>query len=268
MKKISIFLIIFFYILNAKEIKLVNGQVLFLDFNKSHFSKIYFQDKSIPYFVYNNKIITSIAMPYKIPKDMELFVEFKNNSKEKIYIKAINGTYKKEILKVDASKVNPPKEVLNRINKEYQEAIKIYNTYTDKLLFDGKFIYPITSKITSEFGKARIFNDTLKSYHSGTDFRASIGTKIHASNSGIVKIASNRYYAGKSVVIDHGYGIYSQYYHLSKILVCEGQKVKKGEIIGLSGMSGRVTGAHLHFGILVNGVQVDPVDFIFKFNKL
>ncbi|MBT0606146.1 M23 family metallopeptidase, partial [Campylobacter lari] len=144
----------------------------------------------------------------------------------------------------------------------------VYNTYTNMAFFEGNFTYPLESKITSDFGKARLFNDTLKSYHSGTDFRAASGTKIYASNDGIVRIASNRYYAGNSVVIDHGYGIYSQYYHLSKLNVKIGQKVKKGELIGLSGASGRVTGPHLHFGILVNGVQVDPLDFIAKFNAL
>ncbi|MCR6591235.1 peptidase, M23/M37 family [Campylobacter insulaenigrae] len=268
MKKVFLFLFFLIYVLDAKEIELVKGQVLFLDFNKSDFFKFYSKNKSISHFVYDDKVVVSIAMPYKNPKDMEVLVEFKDNHKEKFYIKATDGFYKKETLKVNASKVNPPKEVLNRIEREYQEATKIYNFYTDKFFFDGKFIYPLTSKITSDFGKARIFNNTLKSYHSGADFRANIGTQIQASNSGIVKIASNRYYAGWSVVVDHGYGIYSQYYHLSELFVREGQKINKGEIIGLSGASGRVTGPHLHFGVVVNGIQVDPLDFIIKFNKL
>ncbi|HEF3953264.1 TPA: M23 family metallopeptidase, partial [Campylobacter jejuni] len=102
----------------------------------------------------------------------------------------------------------------------------------------------------------------------GTDFRAATGTPIYAANSGIVKIAKDRYFAGNSVVIDHGFGIYSQYYHLSKIDVKVGQKIKKGELIGLSGASGRVSGPHLHFGILAGGKQVDPLDFVSKFNAI
>lgn len=267
MKKICILLFLFLT-LSAKEIQITNGQVVFLEFDKNNFAQAIWQDKNLPYFIYKDKIILTLAMPYKNPKDRELLIKFKNNTEEKFFIKVIDGAYEKETLKVETSKVNPPKDVLNRIKKEYDIAMKIYNTYTNEQLFKGKFIYPLDAKITSDFGKARVFNDMLKSYHSGTDFRANTGTKIQASNDGIVRIASNRYYAGNSVVIDHGYGIYSQYYHLSKLFVKEGQRVKKSDIIGLSGASGRVTGPHLHFGILVNGVQVDPLDFIDKFNKL
>ncbi|MCV3397361.1 M23 family metallopeptidase [Campylobacter sp. RKI_CA19_01116] len=268
MRKILFLLCFLVFALEAREIELVKGQVVFLEFDKNNFLQISSNSKKLPFFEYKNKVIVSVAMPYKNPKDRKLIAEFKDNSKEEINIKFSEGNYKKEFLKVSASKVNPPKEILDRISKEYQEAIKVYNTYTNTALFEGNFIYPLESKITSAFGKARLFNDTLKSYHSGTDFRAASGTKIYASNDGIVRIASNRYYAGNSVVIDHGYGIYSQYYHLSKLNVKVGQKVKKGELVGLSGASGRVTGPHLHFGILVNGVQVDPLDFIAKFNAL
>ncbi|HIA7122758.1 M23 family metallopeptidase [Campylobacter lari] len=268
MRKILFFLCFWVFTLEAREIDLVKGQVVFLEFDKNNFLQVSSNFKKLPFFEYKNKVIVGIAMPYKNPKDRKLIAEFKDNSKEEINIKFSEGNYKKEFLKVSASKVNPPKETLDRISKEYQEAIKVYNTYTNMALFEGNFAYPLESKITSAFGKARLFNDTLKSYHSGTDFRAASGTKIYASNGGIVRIASNRYYAGNSVVIDHGYGIYSQYYHLSKLNVKAGQKVKKGELIGLSGASGRVTGPHLHFGILVNGVQVDPLDFIAKFNAL
>ncbi|MBT0822077.1 M23 family metallopeptidase [Campylobacter lari] len=268
MRRILFFLCFLIFTLEAREIELVKGQVVFLEFDKNNFLQVSSNSKKLPFFEYKNKIVVSIAMPYKNPKDRKLIAEFKDNSKEEINIKFSEGNYKKEFLKVSASKVNPPKETLDCISKEYQEAIKVYNTYTNTALFEGNFTYPLESKITSDFGKARLFNDTLKSYHSGTDFRAASGTKIYASNDGIVRIASNRYYAGNSVVIDHGYGIYSQYYHLSKLNVKVGQKVKKGELVGLSGASGRVTGPHLHFGILVNGVQVDPLDFIAKFNAL
>ena len=145
---------------------------------------------------------------------------------------------------------------------------KIYATATPNLKFDSKFIPPMSSVITSPFGSARVFNGTLKSYHSGTDFRAATGSVVIASNDGIVVIAKDRYYAGGSVIIDHGEGIYTQYYHLSAIKVKVGQSVKKGEIIGLSGASGRVSGPHLHFGVIVHGVQVNPLNFIKKINEV
>lgn len=175
--------------------------------------------------------------------------------------------YKKEQISVDKSKVNPPKTVLARIKKERDEANKIYSTFTPELFINSPFEVPMSSKITSPYGGARMFNGTLKSFHGGTDFRAATGTAIKASNDGIVRIAKDRYYAGGSVVINHGSGIYTQYYHMSKISVKVGQKVKKGELLGLSGATGRVSGPHLHFGVFVGGAQVDPMQFISHFNK-
>jgi murein DD-endopeptidase MepM/ murein hydrolase activator NlpD len=121
---------------------------------------------------------------------------------------------------------------------------------------------PMKSKITSDFGNARIYNGKTKSYHSGTDFRAKIGTPIIASNDGKIVLAKRRFYAGGSIIIDHGHGIYSCYYHMSRFDVKEGEMVKKNQVIGLSGDTGRVTGPHLHFSIRVGGLQVDPLQFI------
>ncbi|MGM0532935.1 MAG: M23 family metallopeptidase [Campylobacterota bacterium] len=174
--------------------------------------------------------------------------------------------YPKEQLQVAPKKVSPPKEAMERIKKEYRQAMNVYNTSTPKLYFDSRFTSPLRSKITSEFGSARVYNGSLEGFHGGTDFRAARGTKVSAANSGVVVIAKDRYYAGKSVVIDHGYGIYSTYYHLSDIAVQKGQKVQKGQLLGSSGKSGRVTGPHLHFGIKVGGKSVDPLDFIQKIN--
>jgi len=145
--------------------------------------------------------------------------------------------------------------------------MKIYNTTTETLYISDKFIYPLETKITSDFGKKRVYNGSLKSYHSGTDYRAKVGTKIKAINNGKVVIAKNRFYAGNSIVLDHGNGIYSGYYHLSKMNYKEGDLVKKGDIIGLSGSTGRVTGPHLHFSFRIHGIQVDPLQAIDLLNN-
>ncbi|MGH1600007.1 M23 family metallopeptidase [Campylobacter majalis] len=189
------------------------------------------------------------------------------NGNEKIVYNIKKGNYKSEKILVEQSKAAPNKSVLQRIDDERNEANKIYQTITP-LKINTKFIHPLNSTITSPFGSARVFNDVVKSYHSGVDFRASIGTPIIAANDGMIVIAKERYYAGYSVVIDHGEGIYTQYYHLSKIDVKLGDSVKKGEQIGLSGASGRVSGPHLHFGVIVNATQVNPLNFIEKINKL
>ena len=208
-----------------------------------------------------------VAASYRQKGEIKLINGLKSGD-ETIIFKIVEGEYKKEKITVEGNKVTPPKDVLKRIEEEREEANKIYATANVGLKFDSKFILPMSSAVTSPFGTARVFNGTLKSYHGGTDFRAAVGTSVIAANDGIVAIAKDRYYAGGSVVIDHGEGIYTQYYHLSALNVKVGQSVKKGDIIALSGASGRVSGPHLHFGVIVGGVQVNPINFVKKINEI
>jgi len=208
-----------------------------------------------------------VAASYRQKGEIKLINGLKSGD-ETIIFKIVEGEYKKEKITVEGSKVTPPKEVLKRIKEEREEANKIYATANAGLKFSSKFILPMSSAVTSPFGTARVFNGTLKSYHGGTDFRAAVGSSVIAANDGVVVIAKDRYYAGGSVVIDHGEGIYTQYYHLSALNVKVGQSVKKGDTIALSGASGRVSGPHLHFGVIVGGVQVNPLNFIKKINEI
>lgn len=201
-------------------------------------------------------------------KNIEIF--YKENDKQKSKIVALDikeAKYEKETLQVDGSKVTLSEKDKARSSQEYAEAMKIYNTSTPKSLVSSTFIVPLESKITSDFGRARVYNNALKGYHGGTDFRASVGTPIVAANDGVVVLAKDRFYSGMSVLIDHGHGIYSCYFHMSRFDVKEGTKVKKGDVLGLSGNSGRVSGPHLHFGIRVGSKQVDPLHFIALINK-
>ena len=208
-----------------------------------------------------------VAAGYRQKGEITLKNELDGKS-ETIVFKIVQGKYKKEKISVEGSKVTPPKDVLKRIEEEREEANKIYATVNEGLKFNSEFILPMSSVITSPFGTARVFNGTLKSYHGGTDFRAAVGSSVIAANDGTVVIAKDRYYAGGSVVIDHGEGIYTQYYHLSALNVKVGRVVKKGEIIALSGASGRVSGPHLHFGVIVGEVQVNPLNFVKKINEI
>lgn len=264
MKKIIILLLCVWggFIGFAKEFTIENGKTLILE-SKSPNPKSIILDKReylwIPHPKDNNKKILFLAVPY-YTKEQTIKLGSDN------VLQIIKGDYKSEQISVDSAKAKPNPKNQARIKQERDEASKIYQTYTKGYYWDKPFIYPMKSKITSEFGNARVFNQEVKSYHSGTDFRAAIGTPIYASNSGKVVIAKDRFLAGKSVVIDHGEGIFSMYYHCSEIKVKEGTRVKQGELIALSGNTGRVSGPHLHFGILVRGAQVDPIDFIAKIN--
>ncbi len=176
--------------------------------------------------------------------------------------------YRKERLRVDPSRAKISEKNRRRIRREAKEAKAIYTRSTPELYIDAPLSPPLQSKITSPFGTKRLFNGILKSFHSGTDFRAATGTPIRAVASGRVVLAKNRFFAGNSVIIDHGEGIYTGYYHLSRFLVKKGDFVHEGEVIALAGATGRVTGPHLHFSVHVNGTLVDPLCFIDTFNKL
>ena len=115
------------------------------------------------------------------------------------------------------------------------------------------------------FGHRRIFNDQPRDPHSGADLRASTGTEIRASNSGRVVLAKDYFFNGNSVFIDHGLGVYTMYLHLSKISVKVGDLVERGQVIGLAGATGRVTGAHLHWGARILDARVDPFS-LFELN--
>ncbi len=250
-----------------------NGRTTLLEFNKESgvtYKNIKHGKKTFKIFNHpldSTKAYTLVPMSYyQKLSDEKVTINYKtkksSNSKF-IFLRVKDGAYKKEEITVSKTKVNPRgKEVKKRISKEYAEAMKVYGTVTDESYINSKFILPMESFITSDFGKARVYNGSLKGYHSGTDFRAKVGTPIIASNDGVVALVKDRFYSGGTVLIDHGQGIYTCYFHMSAFDVKKNQKIKKGQVLGLSGKSGRVTGPHLHFAVRINAVQVDPLQFI------
>lgn len=265
MRKFILFMLIF---TNFYAYTIVNGDTEILRVDSNVIGRAYINSKEakwIPSPTDPTKMIMLVSSNYRAKDDIVVKIENLDGDHE-IKFTLIEGNYKKEQITVAPGMSNPSKENQERIKKESEEAYAIYRKVGDRFLFDSKFITPLNSHITSNFGNARLFNGSLRSYHSGTDYRAAIGTPIKAANSGVVVIAKDRYYAGNSIVIDHGAGIYSQYYHLSRMDKKVGDKVEKGEIIGLSGDTGRVSGPHLHFGIMVNGNSVEPLKFIEKIN--
>ncbi|RXJ78486.1 peptidase M23 [Arcobacter sp. F155] len=279
MKKIFILLFIINQLIFALKIsskKVENANTLFLKIVKENIKepKLTLDNHNINFFKFPNKKNSYYALVpisyYKDLKKYKIIISYIENEKKVfkgIPIEVIDGKYKSEVINVDSSKVTLNEKNKKRVSKEYKEAMKIYNTTSKTLYINDKFIYPLETKITSDFGRKRVYNGSLKSYHSGTDYRAKVGTKIKAINNGKVVIAKDRFYAGNSIVLDHGNGIYSGYYHLSKMNYKEGDLVKKGDIIGLSGSTGRVTGPHLHFSFRIHGIQVDPLQAIDLLNN-
>ena len=129
------------------------------------------------------------------------------------------------------------------------------------------FLRPVPQEASaSSFGSRRIINGVPRAPHSGTDLSAPAGTEVVATNYGKVVLVGDYFFAGGSVVIDHGGGLYSMYFHLSEFKVEEGDMVRRGDVVALSGGTGRVTGPHLHWGLRLNNTRVDPLTLLRKFS--
>jgi murein DD-endopeptidase MepM/ murein hydrolase activator NlpD len=146
--------------------------------------------------------------------------------------------------------------------KQIEEASKIKKEYLTRVTaergWSGQFAAPAEADISDVFGIQRVFNGKALSTHYGLDYRVHTGTPVTAMNSGTVLLARFLYYEGNFVVIDHGQGLLTLYLHLSEFKVKEGDQVKRGEIIGLSGGTGRATGPHLHVAVRWQGTYLDP----------
>jgi len=173
-------------------------------------------------------------------------------------VDVVESTWQKETLTVEPKLVKPPAEVMDRIRREREQINAALETVSAKRYWEVPFTRPVKGKMLSRFGLHRVFNGDTKARHTGLDFRAWMGTPLHAMAGGTVVLTGNFYYAGNAVYIDHGNGLISMSGHMSKILVKEGDVVRAGQTIGLSGATGRVTGAHLHLATFVLGEVVDP----------
>lgn len=155
----------------------------------------------------------------------------------------------------DMVELSPENEA--RVEQDQKKVAALWPNETDRI-WNGNFMNPREGEISTAFGLRRIINGISKNPHSGVDISADEGKEVLAPNNGVVILVDDQFFSGNSVFLDHGQGIYTMFFHLSKILVEQGQQVKKGDVIALVGSSGRSTGAHLHWGVRVQGARVDP----------
>ena len=146
--------------------------------------------------------------------------------------------------------------------------IEIWSQVSPKPRWEGPFHYPVEAeslRITSDFGTRRSYNGSEgASFHGGTDFGGGTGTPIYAPATGKVVLAESLIVRGNAVLIDHGLGLYSGYWHQSQIVVKEGQEVQTGDLIGYVGDTGLVTGPHLHWEMRLNGIAVEPLQWVMQ----
>jgi murein DD-endopeptidase MepM/ murein hydrolase activator NlpD len=161
-------------------------------------------------------------------------------------------------LTVEKKFTEPTPEQLQQIEEGKKIKQDYLNRVTPDRRWSGRFTAPADAPISDVFGSQRIFNGKAQSPHLGLDFRVPAGTPVAAMNNGTVLLARPLYFEGNFVVIDHGQGLLTLYLHLSEFKVKEGDVVKRGDVIGSSGGTGRATGPHLHVAVRWQGVNLDP----------
>ncbi|EGB16210.1 Peptidase M23 [Pseudodesulfovibrio mercurii] len=173
-------------------------------------------------------------------------------------VEVVESQWETETLTVPPKMVRPPESERARIEGEREMLRAALAEVSPERYWTVPFFRPVRGRMLSRFGLFRTFNGNVAARHTGLDFRAWLGTPIHAAAAGRVVLVHAFYYGGNSVLVDHGNGFFTLYCHLSETSVREGDMVEAGRVVGLSGATGRVTGAHLHLAAFVLGAVVDP----------
>ena len=225
--------------------KVVDSTKVFLDSKKI---PVYEDGTFVIGFYRKNNEISILKLVYENGN----ILEKKMNIRKRIYkVQKIN--------KLDNKKVTPPESFLNRIKEEAQLVKKSKKKIYDYPFFRVGFMMPTNGIITGVYGSQRILNGVPKRPHYGIDIANKKGTAVYSPSDGIIVLSErNLYFSGGTIIISHGMGMTSSLLHLSKIFVEVGEKVKKGDKIGLMGSTGRSTGPHLDWRMEVGGIRIDP----------
>lgn len=203
-----------------------------------------------------------LGFPREPAKTAELTVVRPDGTRERKQLRIESRTYHIDRINgLPPRKVTPSAKDLKRIRHEKAigDAAKEKADQTRLALFDSGFDWPADGRVSGVYGSQRILNGKPRRPHYGTDLAIGDGTPVRAMADGIVRLAyPHMFFNGTAVMLDHGLGLISYYIHLSKLEVTVGERVKKGQVIGLSGASGRATGPHLHWAVFLRGTPLDP----------
>ena len=195
--------------------------------------------------------------------DMTVDLTYPGKTKRQVIkIQVMKEKYPVQRLTLPRKMVDLDKKTLVRVRKETKLVNQAFASLDPRRLWRGTFLEPVQGRVSGRFGSRRVINGQPKRPHSGEDIAAPEGTPVLAMNEGVVRLTMDHFFTGQGVILDHGLGLFSMYFHLSGVDVEDGQVVKKGQPIGKVGSSGRATGPHLHWGVRLNGARVNPYSLI------
>lgn len=223
-----------------------------------------FRDRLVPFFKTGREgefgALVGIDMA-DIPDtaDLKAEITYPGSVRTRVFRVAVAlEDFREQRMTLPKDQVDPDAAALKRINLEKEKVKAVLAGFTPERLWDAGFLVPVEGTITGAFGSKRILNGQPRNQHNGEDIAASLGTPVKATNDGVVKMVDEHFFSGKGVILDHGLGLFTMYFHLDATAVKEGERVKRGDVIGTVGQSGRATGPHLHWGTWLNGSRVNP----------
>lgn len=199
------------------------------------------------------------------PGRYELTIEVvypERTERRSLSVLVMKEEYPVQRLTLPSRMVDLDRKTLTRVETESKAVHKAFASFVPHPLWKGRFLEPVQGEISGRFGSRRVINGQARKPHSGEDIAAPEGTPVLAMNDGMVRLTADHFFSGKGVIVDHGLGLFSMYFHLSSVDVEHGQVVKKGQVIGKVGSTGRATGPHLHWGVRLNGSRVDPYSLL------
>lgn len=195
------------------------------------------------------------------PGTYELVAEMKTGDQSRTVtytVTIVKEKFHVEHLTLPKDKVDLDDKAVARWKAEQEQVKTALATDSQAKLWQPGFVEPVNGRRTGIFGSVRIMNGQPRNPHNGEDISAPLGTDVLATNDGIVRLTVEHFFSGKGIFVDHGLGFYSMYFHLSEVLVKDGDHVKAGQVVGKVGATGRATGPHLHWGVKLNGARVNP----------
>ena len=249
-------------VLVASNIKVpwYGGGIYLKEISQDEYNQeLYIENQKILTWQHLDKFYIVYGIPYKSKTGSNTLVikNKKNETIKKVFINIEKKNYDTQKIVVNKKYIQPDKDTINRIKNDAKQLSQARNIWID-MNPDLDFITPTKGATSGVFGTRRFYNGVEGNFHNGYDIAAVTGTPVIAPSSGKIILVGHFFYNGKTIVLDHGKGVKSLLMHLDEILVNKNQKIKKGDIIGRVGTTGKSTGPHLHWSVLMNKTYIDP----------